>query len=217
MVAKKSHWPWILSLIVVGWYFGSDISDTTEPSPPKKQRTVSEPEQRTTIPEIKREDVTETARQALGTKVAQRTMYVDADRLNVRNGPDTSFKRIWTLKRDEAVAVVRKQGEWRFVRGGRFEGWVHGGYLTPKPTPKKIVRQAPAPPKLVLSDAKIKRILIERSIALYSGACPCPYNRMRNGRRCGGNSAWSRPGGEEPLCYERDVTAAMVAAYRARQ
>lgn len=216
-MAKKSHWPWILSLVVIGWYLGSDVSDTDKSPPHEKQRTVSEPKKRTKVPEIKREDVTEAARRVLGTNVTQRTMYVDADRLNVREGPGTSFKRIWTLKRDEAVAVVREQDEWQFVRGGNFEGWVHGGYLTPKPTPKKIVRQVPTRPKPAISDAKIKRILIERSIALYSGACPCPYNRMRNGRRCGGNSAWSRPGGASPLCYERDVTASMVAAYRARQ
>jgi hypothetical protein len=38
---------------------------------------------------------------------------------------------------------------------------------------------------------------------------------MRNGRACGKRSAWSKPNGEEPLCYDRDVTAEMVDAYRA--
>ena len=68
-----------------------------------------------------------------------------------------------------------------------------------------------------LSDAAIKKILIERSISAYSGACPCPYNVMRNGRRCGGNSAYSKPGGAEPLCYDKDVTDEMIDRYRARQ
>ena len=40
-----------------------------------------------------------------------------------------------------------------------------------------------------LSDAEIKKILIEQSIRSHSGACPCPYNVMKNGHRCGGNSA----------------------------
>ena len=31
-----------------------------------------------------------------------------------------------------------------------------------------------------LTDADIKNILIEQSIRSYSGACPCPYNVMRN-------------------------------------
>lgn len=37
--------------------------------------------------------------------------------------------------------------------------------------------------------------------AAYRGRCDCPYDRMRNGRRCGGNSAYSRPGGRSPICY----------------
>jgi hypothetical protein len=65
-----------------------------------------------------------------------------------------------------------------------------------------------------LSDAEVKKILIEQSIRSYSGACPCPYNIMRNGRRCGKNSAYSKPGGAEPLCYDRDVTDEMVETYR---
>ena len=68
-----------------------------------------------------------------------------------------------------------------------------------------------------LSDAEIKKILIEQSIRSYSGACPCPYNVMRNGRKCGGNSAYSKPGGAEPLCYESDVTDEMVERYRKTQ
>jgi hypothetical protein len=65
-----------------------------------------------------------------------------------------------------------------------------------------------------LSDAQIKQILIDESIAAYSGTCPCPYSTMSNGRKCGRRSAHSRPGGEAPLCYPKDVTAEMVQAYR---
>ena len=65
-----------------------------------------------------------------------------------------------------------------------------------------------------LTDAEIKETLIRQSIAAYSGACPCPYNVMRDGRRCGGNSAYSKPGGASPLCYDRDVTDEMVERYR---
>jgi hypothetical protein len=66
------------------------------------------------------------------------------------------------------------------------------------------------------SDAQVKAKLIEESIARYPGNCPCPYNTMRNGRRCGGNSAHSRGGGYTPLCYPEDVTAKMVAEWRER-
>ncbi len=67
-----------------------------------------------------------------------------------------------------------------------------------------------------LSDAEVRRRIIQQSIAAYPGPCPCPYNVMRNGRPCGTNSAYSKPGGRSPVCYERDVTAAMVREFRAR-
>lgn len=65
-----------------------------------------------------------------------------------------------------------------------------------------------------LTDNEIRQLLIQRSIAAYIGNCPCPYNVMRNGRRCGGNSAYSKPGGADPLCYESDVSDAMIERYR---
>jgi hypothetical protein len=71
-----------------------------------------------------------------------------------------------------------------------------------------------AAPKKRLSDAQIKQILIDESIAAYSGNCPCPYSTMSNGRKCGRRSAYSREGGEAPLCYAKDVTAEMVQAWR---
>ena len=46
---------------------------------------------------------------------------------------------------------------------------------------------------------------IRQSIAAYSGSCPCPYSVDRGGRRCGGRSAYSKPGGAAPLCYASDV------------
>ncbi len=66
-----------------------------------------------------------------------------------------------------------------------------------------------------LTDARIKKLLIEESIDSYSGNCPCPYNTASNGSSCGGRSAWSRAGGQEPLCYPKDVSADMVQQYRA--
>jgi hypothetical protein len=65
-----------------------------------------------------------------------------------------------------------------------------------------------------LSDAQIKTILIDESIAGYSGNCPCPYSRARNGSQCGRRSAYSREGGAEPLCYPKDVSVEMVKQYR---
>lgn len=66
-----------------------------------------------------------------------------------------------------------------------------------------------------LSDAEIRQLLIDASIAKYPGNCPCPYNLDRAGRRCGARSAHSKQGGYAPLCYPEDVTSEMIAAFRA--
>lgn len=64
------------------------------------------------------------------------------------------------------------------------------------------------------SNDEIRRLLMQRSIASYSGNCPCPESRNSAGRRCGGNSAYSKPGGSRPLCYPSDVTDEMIRRHR---
>jgi hypothetical protein len=68
-----------------------------------------------------------------------------------------------------------------------------------------------------LTDAEIKKLLIQESIASYPGNCPCPYNTARNGSSCGRRSAYSKAGGYSPLCYPKDVTPEMVKEYRQSQ
>jgi hypothetical protein len=67
-----------------------------------------------------------------------------------------------------------------------------------------------------LTDDEVKAAIIEESIQVYPGNCPCPYNVDRAGRRCGGRSAWSKPGGAAPLCYPADVTPEMIRDWRAK-
>ena len=70
-----------------------------------------------------------------------------------------------------------------------------------------------------MTDAQVRQAIIDESIADYrertGGACPCPYNRMRNGNECGKRSAWSKGGGEAPLCYAKEVSDEMVGSWRA--
>jgi len=68
--------------------------------------------------------------------------------------------------------------------------------------------------KAAKTDAEIKQEIIKQSIASYKGTCPCPYNVDRAGRMCGRRSAYSKPGGASPICYEKDVTQKMVDDYR---
>lgn len=67
-----------------------------------------------------------------------------------------------------------------------------------------------------MSNEQIKKEIIQESIASYPGPCACPYNVKRNGRACGARSAYSRPGGYSPICYDRDVTPEMIHDYRAQ-
>lgn len=80
------------------------------------------------------------------------------------------------------------------------------------PTTKRKVEAA-------LTAAAIAAIIVQASRAQYHAGgrpCACPDDSMRNGRACGGRSAYSKPGGASPLCYPTDVTAAMIDAYRQR-
>lgn len=68
-----------------------------------------------------------------------------------------------------------------------------------------------------LSDSQVKKTIIKESIASYPGNCPCPYNTASNGSRCGRRSAYSRPGGYSPICYDSDVTKDMIKEWRENQ
>lgn len=61
-----------------------------------------------------------------------------------------------------------------------------------------------------------KRKMITQSISSYSGNCACPYNSAANGSSCGKRSAYSKPGGAAPLCYETDITDAQAAEWLRR-
>jgi hypothetical protein len=68
-----------------------------------------------------------------------------------------------------------------------------------------------------MSDAQVRQAIIQDSIARYQATghpCACPYNLASNGSRCGGRSAYSRPGGAEPFCFPQDVSDRMVADWR---
>ena len=74
----------------------------------------------------------------------------------------------------------------------------------------------PALARETLSDADVASAIIRECAAIYhaSRPCACPEDRARNGSRCGGRSAYVRPGGAMPRCYPRDVSAREIADYR---
>src|ERR1700730_9125713 len=93
-----------------------------------------------------------------------------------------------------------------------------GSKLT-QPHPRDKPRSADQKPKVetALSAASIAAIIVQASRDQYHATgrpCACPDDTARNGSSCGGRSAYSRPGGAEPLCYPTDVTPAMIEKYR---
>jgi hypothetical protein len=71
--------------------------------------------------------------------------------------------------------------------------------------------------KTILTAAAIAALIVDASRSFYYSTgrpCACPDDRMRNGRRCGSRSAYSRPGGAAPKCYTSDITAEMIEEYR---
>lgn len=65
----------------------------------------------------------------------------------------------------------------------------------------------------VFTEDEVRQRMIVESIGAYRGNCPCPYNRASNGSRCGKRSAWSRPGGDSPLCYPNDISDEMLRRF----
>lgn len=67
------------------------------------------------------------------------------------------------------------------------------------------------------SNDQIRSEIIKDSVSTYlstTGNCPCPYNHDKAGRLCGKRSAWSKPGGQSPICFPKDVTKEMLDKYR---
>lgn len=96
-----------------------------------------------------------------------------------------------------------------------------------QPAPEQIAPTSPAPAEQrikrtteILTVAAIAALIVEESRRLYHARgrpCACPDDLMRNGRTCGGRSAYSRPGGAAPLCYPTDVTEQMIKDFRTQR
>jgi beta-lactamase superfamily II metal-dependent hydrolase len=106
---------------------------------------------------------------------------------------------LWLTSRDGTV-TLQTTGDGTFVRIARRDAPASAAPVVAPPEPTAAERQT------------IRAQLVQESRDAYDGACPCPESVMSNGRRCGARSAYSRGGGDAPLCYPRDVTDEMVNA-----
>ena len=129
-------------------------------------------------------------------------------RLRVSEAADSLV--VTTLRKGTAVEVVGSAGDrvQVSVPSLSLKGWVHRNYLTDAapslrsaPSLATIEQEAPKPaaPKATPKPSKPAPGTPVRDPV--SGSCDCPYDYARNGSLCGGRSAYSRPGGREPICY----------------
>ena len=153
-------------------------------------------------------------------------LFVRGKRVAFRKEPDKQSPIIDRLNSGDAVILIEREPEWSKVIEllTRREGWIANHLLADKKpvsveqhtTPKLPDKPKAMPTEPVLSDAVIIQKIIMASIARYRGSCPCPFNVDRGGRSCGRRSAYSKPGGAAPICYEQDVSNEMIEQMRAR-
>ena len=159
-------------------------------------------------------------------------LIAQVNRLNVRVAPGANARSLGTVPIGTRFRVHDARGCWVRVSSDELQlsGWVSRNYLGLAKRAAAKTRhpvQRPATPITVQPTAKISTTMaatqlsrddvvqriIENSISTYPGRCPCPYNRDRAGRRCGGRSAYNRAGGYAPLCFASDVTAEMIKQF----
>jgi hypothetical protein len=81
----------------------------------------------------------------------------------------------------------------------------------PPPNRTKLAKEQAA--EAAFAPSAIADLIVQTSRQQYYATghpCACPDDLTRTGRRCGGTSAYSRPGGAAPFCYVSDVPVAMI-------
>lgn len=132
------------------------------------------------------------------------THRTTANVLRLRASPAADGEILDTLAIGTEVALVTSNGAWGAVQlhDGR-KGWVSLQYLQPAANEPLQLLTPAAPPKQAKQSSPAPKAG-DPLRAPYVGTCDCPYDRKRNGARCGGSSAYSRPGGRSPQCYVGD-------------
>ena len=153
-----------------------------------------------------------------------RQMFVTGSGVNLREGPSVSAQIKGQVLKGQRVVLLDQQGGWAKILPAPDAAstvWMSAQYLaTTAPVAAPAVKAAPKRSVSAPSTRDVTRAradIIAQSTRAYQGSCPCPYSRNRAGRRCGKSSAWSRPGGASPICYESDVSPARLASYFARK
>ncbi len=122
-------------------------------------------------------------------------------KVRVRVAPDTGARIITTLPPGEMVQTNSQQGDWYNVTVSARVGWIHGDYLS-EAKPVELISTTPVAPAAAVADGITSGHARGDPVRdAMVGRCDCPYDLMRNGRLCGGRSAYSKPRDRSPVCY----------------
>lgn len=207
-------WPAILVAIVGGWFANTLTQAPERPPPPRVSAPAAptEPLARSVMVTPKAQP--ETAAPPPTTVPVTAERLFARQRVNVRRFPSTSSPIVVRLDAGDGVVAGIDQAGWREVAtDAGLKGWIRADLLTrsmpvivaPIPEPAAVVQPAPRAPVANIRPSKPKKARATGNTPVrdpYIGTCDCPYDFKRNGAICGGSSAFSRPGGRSPRCYE---------------
>lgn len=181
--------------MALGWY--GSVRD----APPPRQPSIVSP---SAEPTAAKPEATATTPQPFYTAPSSRTQSEErlftTRKVKMRVDASVDAGELAILPAGAQVVALGRRGDWHSVRFGGHTGWISSRYLSPD-MPRRAVSPVPAVPRQmtrsssqpVRSGQPLRKPMV--------GRCDCPYDLMRNGRLCGGRSAYSRPGGRSPICY----------------
>ncbi|MGL1921609.1 MAG: SH3 domain-containing protein [Hyphomicrobiales bacterium] len=119
--------------------------------------------------------------------------YISKNSVNVRAKPTIKSAKVGNLKLGTKISYISIDRNWFQIEMPKTNkvGWIRGDLLADKKPKLKLFI-----PFVAKSPKRTGPIR-----APYYGTCDCPYDRTKRGGRCGGRSAYSRPGGRSPRCY----------------
>lgn len=199
--ASRFGWVWLVVLAVAVFQF---VNPPGPDATPRPEVATSAP---ATAKPAKPLPSSPPKASAQPSKAAPATHSVAANSLRVRGLPTTAAEVLTELPRGSMVTILASSDGWGLVglADGR-QGWVSIDFLAPLSS-RATAPTAQEPVQLFTPPAKAKSKPAAKDTPLrdaYVGTCDCPYDRKRNGARCGGTSAYSRPGGRSPACYAGD-------------
>lgn len=208
----KGRAGWVAAAaFAAAWYFAADKdapSSVPPPAPSTKARApVSPPPPKSAEEVVAIVRPSRSVNEDLPPAAVSKPMFTTT-RVRLRDQPGTSGRILITLDAGELIQSHSLQDGWHQVSARNRIGWVNGDYLSeeaPAAAPSVAAPlAAPVIKRAAERPTKPQRRTGKPIREAYVGVCDCPYDRKRNGHRCGGTSAYSRPGGRSPECFVGD-------------